>query len=171
MAENRNMPGADGCRVQNIDAQGLCNRAAKYTVENLMSATKFTGAIMVDHDINRLKSYLDDLEIFVTTVRSGPMDVSRTHNQIDWPLYKFPSPDEVNACENETLKSINARLMMLWTECANCQSCDIANGFISFDADRFIVIVNSCRDLLSNLPNPVDLPELGQEISAPGGGK
>jgi hypothetical protein len=168
MAVNRNMPGKEDCRVQNLDAQGLCNRTAKYVKEMLLSASKYTGALLVDHDLQRLESYLNDLEAYVTTVRPGPMDASRTHNQIDYLLYRFPSPDEVNASENETLKSINTRLMMLWTECANCQSCDIANGFISFDADRFIVIINSCRDLLANLPNPVDLPESSQNIVAPG---
>ena len=171
MALNRNMPGSDGCRVQNIDAQGLCNRATKYTKENLLSATNYTGAMIVNHDLTRVQSYLDDLEIFIRTIRSGPMDLNRTHNQIDWPLYRFPSAEEVNECENETLKSVNARLMMLWTECANSQSCDIANGFIDFDADRFVKIIDSCRELLANLPNPVDMPELSQEIVAPGGKK
>ena len=171
MATNNNMPGTDDCRVQNVDAQGLCNRAAKYATEMLLSASKFTGSLIVDHDITRLQSYLDDLEKTIVSTRPGPMDVSRTHNQIDWPLYRFPSPDEVNECENETLKAINSRIMMLWTECANCQSCDIANGFIEFDAERFIAIINNCRTLLANLPNPVDMPELGQEMIAPGGSK
>ena len=168
MATNNNMPGADGCRVQNIDSQGLCNRTCTFVTETLLSATRYTGSHMIDHDVQRLNQYLDVLEVFINEARPGPMDLNCTHNQIAYPLNKFPHQDEINDCENETLKSINFRLMSLWIECANCQSGDLSNGFVSFDAERFLKIINSCRGMLSNIPNPVDLPESGQVITAPG---
>jgi hypothetical protein len=167
MATNRNMPGADGCTVQNIDCQNLANRCSKYTAEMLLSATRFTGTYMIEHDMTRITSFLNDLESYIETVKAGPMDLNRTHNQIDWPLHVFPSPASVQDCENENLKAICSRILALWTEVANCQSCDLANGYITFDSNRFLAVINSCRDLLSNLPNPVDMPELSQEIVAP----
>ena len=168
MAKNVNMPGEEACRVQNVDCQGLCNRASKYAIEMLASASQYVGALITSHDMTRYLSYLTDLETFINTVQPGPMDVNRSHNQIDFPLYPFPAPEKIQKAENETLKSVASRLLFLWTETANCQSTDMANGFIDFDANRFLSIINDCRNLLANLPNPVDLPEIGQEVRAPG---
>ena len=168
MAKNANMPGQEDCRLQNMDCQGLCNRTSKYTLEMLASASQYVGAQINQHDMQRYLSYLSDLEAFINTVEPGPMDANRTHNQIDFPLYPFPSPATIQEAENETLKSVMARMMVLWNEAANCQSTDQANGFISFDSARFRAIIGECRNILGNLPNPVDLPEIGQEVRAPG---
>ena len=160
---NQNRPGAEDCRVSNVDCAGLADRTTREAQELYHCASASTTAFIIPHDAKRIEAWLEAVRGYIDAVRTGPMDMPRSNGQLYACLMVFPMGEDGSGCyeevQNDLLKDILRRLLYLWTETTNCQSVNIGNGFVPQDAERFHAMLNSIESLLQLNTTSQDYPE------------
>lgn len=156
-------------KLYNDDVRGFVLRIDRFLQEmNKSQSANITE--FVSFDVDRLKSYLQVCEAYLSWVSAAPqLDLPETH---PLELVNPPMP-ELPTVENPMIDDVLRLMVRLRGEALRSQSSRRASGLVSFDLERFKAILGKIGAYLDDFVatvNPVDLPESSpsQPITGPG---
>jgi len=144
--------------VLNHDVAGLCRRVNHFIVELQKSVSGGVSDVN-QFDQARLQKYLDAVRAYRDWVVAQPhLDLPETHPR---PVEIGPDPVTPDI-ENEAVRDVVYLLELCRDELVNSQSARNPAGFISFDDQRAMSLVDKCQHFLDDyikLVQPIDMPE------------
>ncbi len=164
------MPETIPTTVQNHDVFGLVRRINRFITE-LVKAASANASEFMDHDKDRLSTYLNALKAYKAWVVAQPvLDLPETHPQ----PYQLEENPAVPPLENESVADVVNLLGKLRDEMISSQSARYASTMLTHDAKRFDAIVAKVELFMTeyvDVATPLDLPESSPKTELTGHGR
>jgi hypothetical protein len=161
---------ADTLKVFNDDVAGIWSRLIRY-MEELIKSQSANLTEFISFDLERLKSYLDDVTKYLDWIVAQPqLDLPETSPR----EIELETPPEVPKLENPMIVDCVRLIVRARDEIANSQSARRSSGLVTFDEKRLRAVIEKCAQYLDNYVatvSPIDLPESSPRALSSGSGR
>ena len=149
----------------------LYSKANRY-IEELHKSNSANASAMDEHDVNRIKVYINTLKGYMAYVKAQPHpDLVEVHPRVR----NLVAPYELAPIENEACMEACWIMEEFRDELANSQSAREHSGLLFFDLDRAVALLEKLETFIDNYAAdllPVDRPRSSPKYAmAPAGKK
>ncbi len=156
--------------VFNHDIVMIYDMTQRFIKEMQDSQSSGVSGLYNQHDMSRMKSYIDSLNALKGWVVAQPqLDLPELHPR----QYDLEEPVEIINRESEVVNMLVNMLHAITIEMIHSASARLASGLVSHDGMRFDLLTTKMMNFLTDYveeQTPLDLPESSpvEEITGPG---
>ncbi len=147
--------------ARNMDVVGLIERIDRFAFDMVKFESAYINEV-TQYDLERIRSYQSALRTYASVLNDATaMDLPHSF-PAQYEIHYLTDQMDFDHVKNKTVRDIIRLYVNLWVQWSRSESADKSNGFLIFDYNRFLLIMDRIDYYIDNYTVealPLDLPE------------